>query len=294
MSNIFFSVPVVGSLKSHEGWHRGDDKGYVFYMFRYHFFAKSRDSDLAPKMGERFREFSSPTGETTRIIESIKGKQTSTDLEKSLTHYFGQSENLHKVSGLAAAKVGFMGTGNARAEIKAEISNNISEAFKDDKMLARAIYTEEEYELTIERNISSNFSKSYVVPAFYKQKCLDVFLSHVDYLFVKYERKRFQISKKRIKLPVAIGNDRKQHPNIVKMNSVPVFCLKYWNPLRNSRWIDESQYKLEVEDPDEVAIHAAERTHQGWVSYPEVPTLYALSEIAFPRRYEEARLNTAA
>lgn len=285
---MLFSVPVAGSLKRPNGWMQADDSEYVYYIFRYHFFIKKRQSELPPQMGERFRTFSSPSGESTKIVESVTISERTTDFSSTLTSHYSNSIQLADITTSIAANIGFRDLGGAKAEIKGRLSETLENGILEERVIQRADHVEKEHTIMVERNIPENITKNYVVPAWYQQWSLDVYISFVDYLFVNYERKGLQIRRRRIKTPEAAKRrNREDHSNLINMDNKAVCCIKYWQPLAHSRWVEEDSYHLNVEYPDDIIVSASERTHHGHSPRPlSLPSLYELSEKAFPHRFD--------
>ena len=290
------SVPVCGSLRCSSGWSQADTDGYLYYVIRYHMFFKERQGELPPRMGERLAQYGNESGLTMKVIESVTIRETVTDIKAALNRHFMNSAALKEVGGNLSTVFGVKEVGQARAELKTRITGKINDEITREGSINRTSFEERSHTIQIERSIPDNVNKVYVVPAMYQQWCLDGYLSHVDYLFVSYETRGLQLRRRRVKYPDAsTANNRSDHKNLINMDNTPLCCVKYWRPLRDSRWIGEEKYSLQVEYPEEISLDMPERRHVGFIQPPhQLESLYNLAEQAFPPKFDRNVIAKAA
>lgn len=287
------SVPVAGSLKSPKGWLQQDQDGYIYFVFRYHFLFRQRQSGASPMMGERFQMISSPSGHRTNVVESIAVTERVFDFDSVLTKHFASSKELVDITSRVASSLGAEGVARVGSNIKTRIKTEIEKGAIKKTEISRVEHSERTHTISISREFTENTTKTYVIPAKYQQWCLDGYLSYMDYLFVKYEDQWNWLRRRRKKFPEAVNTrGRTTHRNLINFGNQPICCVKYWKQLPTSELVEEEKYKLQVEFPDDLILDGPERTYLGYSPRPDergVPSLYSLSE-AFPRKYDKDRL----
>ncbi len=116
----------------------------------------------------------------------------------------------------------------------------------------------------------------------YQRYAYDIYLSWVDYLRVQYRTTALGLRKKRRKYPPPSSQ---RHPNWIKFH-VPLATAHFWRPLPKSSIVTyEARYENEVKDPEEIDIVPPEDLLSHHAPRPDVPTLYQLSNIAFPLKW---------
>jgi hypothetical protein len=119
----------------------------------------------------------------------------------------------------------------------------------------------------------------------YRRYVQDVFLHYIDYLFVEYRPTAFGLRRKKQNLPRPVGT---AHINLIPIH-MPLFRMRYWKLEAESSLIfTESEFQNLTK-----AAHLDRATFEElhtpiFLPMPareEPPTLYTLSNIAFPLRW---------
>lgn len=136
------------------------------------------------------------------------------------------------------------------------------------------------------QTIRDHQNRKFHAVACYKPMQSDVYLHYSDYLFAEYRTTMFGLRKKKRNMPRPEG---KNHLNRIKVNK-SLFTLNYWELLPKSSLIyTDAKYheeKQKIKYPDKVTLNALNKPiHLPLPKDPERPTLYTLSNIAFPLRW---------
>jgi hypothetical protein len=102
----------------------------------------------------------------------------------------------------------------------------------------------------------------------------------------------FGLRKKKRNFPRPVGNT---HTNRIKINQ-PLFTIKYWQLLpKSSNIFTAGEYKLlknKVLIPEDIVKEKLDASIQLTLPrHPERPTLYTLSNIAFPYRWIDRKVD---
>jgi hypothetical protein len=119
----------------------------------------------------------------------------------------------------------------------------------------------------------------------YRKYRQDVYLHYIDYLFVEYRRTALGLRRKKRNLPRPVGT---AHLNLIPM-LIPLFRMAYWSlEAESSLLYTHSEYQdlTKVAHPDRVTFEPLrEPIRLPMPAREPPPTLYTLSNIAFPLRW---------
>jgi hypothetical protein len=161
------------------------------------------------------------------------------------------------------------------------IRSGISESVRSSTTISRR----EKKTFTVRQSIKAGAPELQVAVAGYRKYRRDVYLHYIDYLFVEYRRTAFGLRRKKRNLPRPVGT---AHINLIPMH-IPLFRFYYWNlESESSLLYTETEYQnlTKVAHPDRVTFEALDETiRRPLPAREEPPTLYTLSNIAFPLRW---------
>lgn len=143
--------------------------------------------------------------------------------------------------------------------------------------------------ITVSQRVKPGAQELQLAVAGYRRYSQSVYLHYIDYLFVEYRSTTLGLRKKKRNMPRPVGGI---HVNRIPIN-LPLFKLLYWDlETESSLLYTETEYQSlpKVAHLDRVTFEKLEET----VTLPlpseeEHPTLYTLSNIAFPLRWVDRK-----
>jgi hypothetical protein len=148
------------------------------------------------------------------------------------------------------------------------------------------VSSEVSIKLELYQKVEKEAKELHLAIAGYKKYRREVYLHYIDYLFVEYRPTTWGLRKKKTNLPRPVGSE---HANRIKVN-LPLFKITFWefDPMASLIYT-ESEYKQlpnKIKNPDRVITEKLETPiNLPLPVKPEKPTLYTLSNIAFPLRW---------
>jgi hypothetical protein len=138
---------------------------------------------------------------------------------------------------------------------------------------------------TVRQTIKAGAQELQYAVTGYRRYHQDVYLHYIDYLFVEYRKTAFGLRKKKRNLPRPVGT---AHINVIPVH-IPLFRMFYWKLEDEGSLVyteTEHQTLQKVAHPDRVTFEALhEPIRLPMPVREETPTLYTLSNIAFPLRW---------
>lgn len=259
-------------------WH--DYQKYVHFIIRFHFHIVEYQAENTTHPGEILASFHTP--DQMEIINAIEKEHSIVDVDETI---FSQVISEELTSGIESELVTsleaplYKVSSRIGASIQEKLQKSFSQSIRESSTVSRRVM--ERFE--VHQTITDDGKQTYHAVACYKPMQSDVYLHYIDYLFAEYKTTVFGLRKKKQNLPRPDGDN---HPNRIKINQ-PLFTMKYWELLPKSSLIYlDSQYaheKKKVTTPDRVILKRLDRPfHLSLPKRPERPTLYTLSNIAFP------------
>jgi hypothetical protein len=174
---------------------------------------------------------------------------------------------------------------NIGAALEQAIRTNVAESVRASNTVSRR----EKRSFRVRQTIKPGTSELQLAVAAYRKYRRDVYLHYIDYLFVEYRRTTFGLRRKKRNLPRPVGT---AHINLIPVH-MPLFRLAYWNlEPESSLLYTETEYEnlTKVTHPDRVTfLELQESFRLPMPAREEPPTLYTLSNIAFPLRWIDRR-----
>jgi hypothetical protein len=284
----YVSVPTKFELANEDSWDKLDKKGTKFFMMRLHFMVKVRELEETPRDGGILTVFQSPEMVGQERVVSINIEKEYINFNETLSSSVIEKENIAELMTNLLAESSVPTFNKIRAGLKTKlaekIKKNVTETFKAGNTSRYTKKLTFETKTTFNENLTE---KIYQIKQY--QKCsFDIYLSFIDYLFVNYSTSFFGLRKKRRKRPKVDNRNNRKRTNVLKLNK-PIASLHFWKLIEDSSvYKKHSEYKNQVPNPDEKMINESEDKHQYHVEIPkETPSLYKLSNIAFPIKWIE-------
>jgi len=275
------TVPFAETLTREAGWIQLNR--YLYFTARFHLqIEQNQMRDFA--VGDVLRTYRTTPHTETEVISTFEEEVSTVDLNETTRSATLSNDLAQQVTAAiaAAAKSPFYEvSGNIGASLEQTIRSSVSESLRTSTTVSRR----EKKTFTVRQTIKRGAPELQVAVAGYRKYRRDVYLHYIDYLFVEYRRTTLGLRRKKRNLPRPVGT---AHVNLIPMH-LPLFRLFYWNlESESSLLYTETEYQnlTKVAHPDRVTF--AELPEQIRLPMPareEPPTLYTLSNIAFPLRW---------
>lgn len=279
------SVPFPEDLTKEAGWVQLGK--YLYFSARLHLHIEQNQTrEFA--VGDVLRTFHTTPHAETEVVKSFEEEVTTVDLRETTRSITLANDLSRKVTTAIAgtAKSPFYEiAANIGASLEQTVRTSIGEALRSADTHTRR----EKRTFTVSQRIKRGTRELQLAVAGYRRYSQSVHLHYIDYLFVEYRSTTFGLRKKKRNLPRPVGS---AHLNLIPIH-LPLFKLLYWNlETESSLLYTETEYQSlpKVEHPDRVVFEKLDET----VTLPlpaheEQPTLYTLSNIAFPLRWVDRK-----
>lgn len=283
--DIRLSVPFAEDLTRESGWNLLDR--YLYFAARFHLYIEqNQTNELA--FGDVLRTFHTTPFSETEITKAFEQEFTVVDLRET-ARSIALSDDLNRkiaTTLTGAAKSPFY---EVSADIGASFEQTIRTSVGETVRSSNTISRREKKTITINQKISSGAQELQLAVAGYRKYSQNVFLHYIDYLFVEYRSTTFGLRRKKRNLP---RPDGLTHINRIPIN-IPLFKLFYWNlETESSLLFTETEYQKlpKVPHPDRVTFEDLHDEIDLPLPFrPERPTLYTLSNIAFPLHWVDRK-----
>jgi hypothetical protein len=274
-------IPFAETLTKEAGWIQLDR--YLYFNARFHLqIEQSQLRDFA--VGDVLRTFRTTEHSETEVVNVFEEEITTVDLNettRSATFSNDLSQRVTATIAAAAKSPFYEVSGNLGALLEQTIRSSVSESVRSSSTVSRR----EKKTFTVRQMIKAGAPEVHVAVAGYRKYKRDVYLHYIDYLFVEYRRTAFGLRRKKRNLPRPVGA---AHVNLIPMH-IPLFRLVYWQlESESSLLYTETEYQnlTKVAHPDRVTFDELhEPIRLPMPAREEPPTLYTLSNIAFPLRW---------
>ena len=279
------TVPFAEDLTQEAGWIQLDL--YLYFIARFHLhIEKNQTSEFA--LGDILRTFRTTPYAETEVVKVFEEEVATVDL-KETTRTAALSDDLSKkvTANIAGAVKSpfYEVSSNLGSSLEQTIRASVAESVRSSQTVSRR----EKRSFTITQTIQRGAQELQYAVASYRKYSLDVFLHYIDYLFVEYKPTTFGLRKKKQNLPRPVGT---AHINVIPIH-IPLFRLSYWKPESESSLLyTETEYQAlpKVAHPDRVTFEELrEPIRLPMPAREELPTLYTLSNIAFPLRWVDRK-----
>jgi hypothetical protein len=279
--DIKLTVPFAENLTKEAGWVQLNR--YLYFIARLHLqIEQNQTRDFA--VGDVLRTFRTTAHSETEVTSIFEEEITTVDLNettRSVTLSKDLNQQLTAAIAAAAKSPFYEVSGNIGASLEQAVRSSVSESVRSSETVSRR----ERRTFTVRQSVKVGAPEPQVAVAGYRKYRRDVYLHYIDYLFVEYRRTAFGLRRKKRNLPRPVGT---AHINLIPIH-IPLFSLFYWNlESESSLLYTETEYQnlTKVAHPDRVTfaeLHQAFRLPMP--AREEPPTLYTLSNIAFPLRW---------
>jgi len=274
-------IPASVELTKEEGWTQRDK--YLYFIARHHLHIEEEQTDELG-FGDILRTFHTTDFSETEVVQGFEEEFTIADVRETTRSILLENELNEKVTGTI--------TGSAKSplyELSANIETSLEQIIRSSVgqsiKSGHSVSTRVKKSFTISQKIKSGSQELHVAVAGYRKYSRNVFLHYIDYLSVEYLRTALGLRRKKSNLPRPIGG---KHANRIPMN-MPLFKLYYWKlESESSLLYTETEYRQlpKVKHPDRIIFEELrEEISLPLPSKPDRPSLYTLSNIAFPLRW---------
>jgi len=279
--NIKLTVPFGEELTKESGWIQLNR--YLYFIARFHLQIEEKQTrDFA--VGDVLRTYRTTPHAETEVVKVFEEEVTTVDLKETTRSAALSTDLSQKITATIAGAVRspfYEVSGNIGAALEQIIRSSVSESVRSSNTVSRR----ERKSFTVRQTIKSGAPEGQVAVAGYRKYRRDVYVHYVDYLFVEYKSTAFGLRKKKRNLPRPIGT---AHLNVIPIH-LPLFRLFYWNlESESSLLYTETEYQnlTRVSHPDRVTFEELHKSMRlAMPAREESPTLYTLSNIAFPLRW---------
>lgn len=277
------NIPYSVDLTDDSAWSKLEEQDYIYFIVRFHLYIHEYQSEKTTYPGEILASFHTAEKSETETISALEKEHTVTDITETISSQLLSEELLTEVAATINGNLDLL-TYQFSGEARSALSHRVHSSVQTSLKSARTVTTKRQERFEIHQKVHAGSDEKIHAVACYKPMAWDIYLHYIDYLVVEYRTTFFGLRKKKRNLPRPIGN---RHVNRIKMN-LPLAGINYWELLPKSSFLfSESQYQAEkTVSPDEIGFRdELEPISLALPPHPERPTLYTLSNIAFPYRW---------
>jgi hypothetical protein len=274
-------IPFAVDLTEERGWNQQDKHLYFIFRLNLHI---EEDQTHEIGFGDVLRSFRTTDFSETEMVKGFEEECTVADVQES-THSTLLTKALsNKITGqiTGGAKSPFY---QVSADLGASLEHTVSASLERSLKSTTSVSKRVKRSFSLSQKIKPGAKELHFAVTGYRKYEQKVFLHYIDYLFVEYKRTALGLRKKKINLPRPEGRN---HINRILIN-LPLFKLGYWKlESESSLLFTETEYNSlpKLEHPDRVSFEPLhEMIRRPLPSNPDRPTLYTLSNIAFPLRW---------
>jgi hypothetical protein len=283
--DIKLTVPFAEELTREAGWNQLDR--YLYFIARFHLHIEQQQTrDFA--VGDILRTYRTTPYSETEVEKVFEEEVTTVDLRETIRSAALSKDLTQKIAASiagAAKSPLYEVSGNLESSLEQTVRASMAESVRSSETVSRR----EQKTLSVTQTIKSGAQELQYAVAGYRKYRQDVYLHYIDYLFVEYRRTAFGLRRKKRNLPRPVGT---AHLNLIPMH-IPLFGMSYWSlESESSLLYTEAEYQnlTRVAHLDRVMFHELhEPLRLPMPARESPPTLYTLSNIAFPLRWVDRR-----
>ena len=275
------TIPFPEDLTKEAGWIHLDR--YLYFIARLHLhIEQSQTQEFA--VGDILRTYRTTPHTETEVEKVFEEEVTSVDLRETTRSAALSNDMTQRITATlaGAARSPFY---EVSTDIGAALEQTVRSSVEETVRSSETVSRRELKRFTLRQTIRPGAQELQFAVAGYRKYQQDVFLHYIDYLFVEYRRTAFGLRRKKRNLPRPVGT---AHVNLIPMH-IPLFRLYYWSlEPESSLLYTESEYRdlTKVAHPDRVTFEELrEPLRLPMPAREQPPTLYTLSNIAFPLRW---------
>ncbi len=282
MEPWYISIPFAVDLTEEKSWQVVPNQKYEFCTLRLHFLVRQRQVGRDIKHGEIIAPVEAPASKGSMWTYGEEIETEFSRVGETIEQVLLEEEIIQKEIAELVTKLKAPGLGEASSGLKSEMSKRFKESLTVTSRQQKSVTRRDKVKYEITFHIPDDTSETYYAVKAYKRVAYDVFLAWVDYLFVRYERRAGGILKKRRKSPEPTGPN---HSNWLKIKK-SVAAVEFWMLLpEGGVVVPKKKYEEEVTDPYDIDIKRLEGFSARHMGKPDVPTLYQISNAAFPLKW---------
>jgi hypothetical protein len=279
--DIKLTIPFGEELTREAGWIQLNR--YLYFIARFHLHIEQRQTpDFA--VGDILRTYRTTQYAETEVEKVFEEEVTTVDLKETTRSAAMSNDLTEKITATIAAAAKsplYELSANIGSALEQTVRASLTETLRSSETISRR----EKRTFTITQTVKSGAQELQYAVAGYRKYRQDVYLHYIDYLFVEYRRTAFGLRRKKRNLPRPVGT---AHLNLIPMH-IPLFRMFYWSlEPESSLLYTETEYQnlTKVAHPDRVSFHELHDPIKLPMPAREPPpTLYTLSNIAFPLRW---------
>jgi hypothetical protein len=279
--DVKLTIPFAEELTREAGWIHLDR--YLYFIARFHLHIEQRQTGELG-FGDILRTYRTTPHSETEVVKVFEEEVTTVDLQETTRSAALSNDLTQRVTATiaGAAKSPFYeASSSLGAALEQTIRSSVAESVRSSDSVSRR----ERKSFTVTQTVRSGAQELQLAVASYRKYNQDVFLHYIDFLFVDYRTTAFGLRKKKWNMPRPVGT---AHVNLIPMH-IPLFRLSYWKLEAESSLVyTETEYQSlpKVEHPDRVRFEElSDPIRLRMPAREEQPTLYTLSNIAFPLRW---------
>jgi hypothetical protein len=281
LMDIKLTVPFPEDLTKEAGWTQLDR--YLYFIARFHLHIEQNQTrEFA--LGDILRTYRTTPHSETEVVKVFEEEVTTVDLRETTRSATLSNDMTRKISAAitgGAKSPLYEVSANIGAALEQTVRSSLAESIRSSETVSRR----ERRSFTVTQTVKPGAQELQYAVAGYRRYSQDVFLHYIDYLFVEYRTTSFGLRKKKRNLPRPVGT---AHINVIPIH-IPLFRLFYWRlESESSLLYTETEYQSlpKVSHLDRVTFEPLdEAIRLPMPSREETPTLYTLSNIAFPLRW---------
>jgi hypothetical protein len=255
----------------------------LFYIIRFHLYIEEYQAEDTTYPGEIVATFH--TTNEAKIVQAIEREHSVINIDETICSEVMSEEFVSQVESDIKGCLespSYTLSSCISALLQSKISKSLNFSTRDSVSVTNRVMERFEVTQTI---INPGNEKFHAIACYKPIKC-DIHLHYIDYLFAEYRTTLFGLRKKKKNHPRPVG---KNHTNRILIGQ-PLFTIRYWELLpKSSNIYSDSQYrklKEKVIKPEKIVVERSTEPLKFYMpKRPERPTLYALSNIAFPYRW---------
>lgn len=279
--DIKLTIPFGEELTKEAGWTQLNR--YLYFAARFHLHIEQHQTrDFA--VGDILRTYRTTPYAETEVEQVFEEEVTTVDLQETIRSAALSRDLTQRVTAAiagAAKSPLYEVSANLEAALEETVHASLAESIRSSETVSRR----ERRSFTVTQTVRAGAQEPQYAVAGYRKYRRDVYLHYIDYLFVEYRRTAFGLRRKKRNLPRPVGS---AHLNLIPMH-IPLFRMSYWSlEAESSLLYTQTEYQnlTKVAHPDRVKFEALhEPLRLPMPAREEPPTLYTLSNIAFPLRW---------
>jgi len=282
---FYIRIPHEIELKNRSTW--VNHRQYEYFAYRTHYLVRPRHVNREAQVGEIIGMFGAPAAPGRKWTHSQEDEWEVANTQESIRQVLWEDETKAAITTEIGGEISALNVAKSTSKLKTAMERKFRQQDSAQTRVAKTTTSSRKTRFEWEFPLPEQSSDRWCAAAMYHQIAYDVYLTWVDFLFIGYsKRSLFSLSRKRYKHPeVRVPN----HENWIDIHR-PVCTILIWSLIENAATIHkESEYRQQV-DPYEILIEPLNASTPRTDRPKKVPTLYKLSNYAFPLKWSDELL----